>query len=448
MHGMHLWYLAFLFVYSLICYRLFVWFKASGSGILERITGFSAIPGFMVPLFVIPLLIMKVLIPHSIVDVGNGGWGFLYYLWFLIAGFIISSSDQLQNSIKKQRWVTLFLGLILSVTYLYLLFGVSSPVFQGRNGNWGSTLLSFFSAWSWVFAILGFGLQHLSFDHPLLRPANEGVLAFFIMHQTVLVGFGYYIMNWEIHDVLKWTLVFTISFVFIVALYSMIIRKFDLLRFLFGMKTSNPFFTLFRKKSVLIALLASWIGITVFAGFNQKAVSDQNRPSMPLTYNPGLDIVLDANSLTNSSPTGVRVVDDEKASIGKSIEFIEGGKNRIEAQPEVYIESHFSAPAGSYYLWLRGKSEIEGELSDSVWLQADNQIGTQRGSVHLGNWNSFHPIGIYAWGSNVHIPIIIRLKHTGKHIIRIQPRQTPHRIDQIWLSRSQKKIPNSNQPVK
>ena len=53
--------------------------------------------------FTIPLLIMKVLIPHAILDVGNGGWGFLYYLWFLIAGFIIMSCDGLQRCIKNQR---------------------------------------------------------------------------------------------------------------------------------------------------------------------------------------------------------------------------------------------------------------------------------------------------------------------------------------------------------
>ncbi|MBT8356807.1 MAG: acyltransferase, partial [Deltaproteobacteria bacterium] len=29
-HGMHLWYLLFLFLYSLICYRLFIWLKGSG----------------------------------------------------------------------------------------------------------------------------------------------------------------------------------------------------------------------------------------------------------------------------------------------------------------------------------------------------------------------------------------------------------------------------------
>lgn len=38
--------------------------------------------------------------------------------------------------------------------------------------------------------------------------------------------------------------------------------------------------------------------------------------------------------------------------------------------------------------------------------------------------------------------------NTQDHVLRIQPRQTPHRIDQIWLSRSQQHISNTNEPVK
>lgn len=448
MHGMHLWYLLFLFVYGLLCYRLFVWFKAGGRGILERLTGLFVIPGLIVPAFTIPLLLLKALIPHAILDVGNGGWGFLYYLWFLIAGFIIMSSDRLQHSIKNQRWISLLLGVVLSVCYLYLLFGVSDAVFKGTSGEWMAALLNFFNAWFWLFAILGFGMQHLTCNHPLLRHINEGVLPFFIMHQTVLLGFGYYIMGWEIHDLLKWVIVFTSSFVFIIAVYIIIIRKHDLFRFLFGMKTSHSFFEIFRKRSMLIILPVLWIGLTVFAVFSQTDVVKQDRYPMTLSYDRERDIILNAESITDRSSTGVQVVNDEEASIGQAIEFSAGANKRAEPRPKVYLEMRFSASAGRYYVWLRGKSDADSELTDSVWLQVDNQIGTWQGSVHLGNWNSFHPVGAYAWASDVHNPIVIMLRHTGEHMIRIQPRQVPHRIDQIWLSRFQYRIPNTSQPVR
>jgi hypothetical protein len=217
-HGMHLWYLLFLFIYSLLCYRLFIWLKGRGREILNRITSFLTLPGLIYLGFSAPLLIMKVLIPPTVLDVGNGGWGFLYYIWFLISGFIIVSSKRLQGHIMNQRWISLLLGVGLSSAYLYQLFSPSRVVFPILITDWIYTLLSFFSAWSWLFAILGFGMKFLAFDRPVLRYANEGVLPFYILHQTVLLCIGYFVMTWEIHDVAKWVIVFITSFIVIIAL--------------------------------------------------------------------------------------------------------------------------------------------------------------------------------------------------------------------------------------
>jgi hypothetical protein len=169
---------------------------------------------------------------------------------------------------------------------------------------------------------------------------------------------------------------------------------------------------------------------------------------MPLAYDPGQDIILSSESITDQSPTGVRVVNDEKASTGRAIEFFSGANQRVQSQPTVYVEMRFSAAAGRYFVWLRGKSDIDNGYTDSVWLQVDDQIGTVTRSVRLGNWLDIHPAGVYAWASDMDDPIAIELTDSGDHRIRIQPRQTPHRIDQIWLSRSQHRIPNTSRPIK
>jgi glucans biosynthesis protein C len=86
--------------------------------------------------------------------------------------------------------------------------------------------------------------------------------------------------------------------------------------------------------------------------------------------------------------------------------------------------------------------------TDSVWVQVDDQIGTQTQSVRMGNWLDVHPAGVYGWAGDMNDPVSIVLRHNGNHIIRIQPRQTPHRIDQIWLSRFQHQMPNTTQPIR
>ena len=447
-HGMHLWYLFFLFLYGLICYRLFTWLKAGGRNVLNRITSLLVMPGLNYLWFVLPLLIINALVPRAVLAAGAGGWGFVYYVWFLIAGFQIVSSDRLQSNIKQQRWISLLLGLTLMSAYLYQLFSPSRVVFPTWINDGIYTLLSFFSTWCLLFAILGFGMRHLAFDRPVLRYTNEAVLPFYILHQTVLLGLGYFIMRWEIHDALKWAIVFAASFVVIIASYTLLIRRFELLRFLFGMKTTRPFFTIMRRKGALVILHALYIGLIVFAVVNHIAGAGRDHSPMPLVYDSGQDIILNSESITGRSSTGVRVVNDPEASNGQAIEFFSGANQRVESHPLVYVEMRFSAPAGRYFVWLRGKSDINSGYTDSIWLQVDDQIGSSTRSVRLGNWLDIHPAGVYGWAGDTDDPVAIELSRSGDHRIRIQPRQTPHRIDQIWLSRSQHRIPNTSRPIK
>lgn len=62
------------------------------------------------------------------------------------------------------------------------------------------------------------------------------VLPFYILHQTAIVIIGFLISSWEIGVMLKYLILSTSSFVAIVALYELIIKRFKVCRFLFGMK--------------------------------------------------------------------------------------------------------------------------------------------------------------------------------------------------------------------
>jgi len=440
--GMHLWYLVFLFIDCLICYRLFIWFKGNGKGVLNRITALFGIPGLIYVWFSIPLMTMYAFIPPAVLNAGAGAWGFLYYLWFLISGFMIVSNDQLLQTIKNQRWISLLLGVMLSAIYIYHRFNPSYMMLPASMGHWAYKSIYYFSAWCWIFAILGFGMRFLVSDRPFLRKTNEGVLPFYILHQPVLVCIGFFVMSWEIHDLLKWVIVFTGSFMVIISLYVFFIQRFDFLRFLFGMKTTHPFFLTFRKKAPLGIIYALYMGLIFFA----ISGASVNHAPMPLAYDPGKDILLNSESITHKSSTGVHIIDDDKASIGQAIEFFSGANKKAKPQPQVYIDMRFSAPAGLYHIWLRGKCDTDG-YADSVWVQVDDQIGTPTKSIRMGNWIDVHPTGIYAWAGDTDDPIVIELKQNGDHTIRIQPRQAPHRIDQIWLSQSQHRIPNTFQPI-
>ena len=124
-------------------------------------TKFLAMPGWMVLWFSIPPLIMKALLPEHVLNIGAGSWGFLYYLWFFIAGFMIASDERLQKNVTDRRWMSLLLGVVLSTIYLYQLFSPSRVMGPDRIGNWTQSLVYFGSAWCWLCAVLGFGMRFL-----------------------------------------------------------------------------------------------------------------------------------------------------------------------------------------------------------------------------------------------------------------------------------------------
>jgi hypothetical protein len=65
---------------------------------------------------------------------------------------------------------------------------------------------------------------------------NEAIYPFYILHQTVIVVFAYYIIQFDLNIPLKITILFISSFIVIVLIYRFLVYPFKITRFLFGMK--------------------------------------------------------------------------------------------------------------------------------------------------------------------------------------------------------------------
>jgi glucan biosynthesis protein C len=141
----------------------------------------------------------------------------------------------LQAGIERLRWLSLPVGLALVGTSVFLLTLEAGPAF----GTWQNALgwaCRALGSWCLVLAILGLARRHLNFATARLKYANEAVLPFYILHQTVLLCVGYFVVQWAIPDLLKWAIILLVSFPIIMLLYEYLVRRFNVTRFLFGMK--------------------------------------------------------------------------------------------------------------------------------------------------------------------------------------------------------------------
>ncbi len=233
--GMHLWYLVVLFVFSLILYPLMRWLRGRGQGVLSKLGNLLSLPGAVYSL-ALPAIVLVVLFDRqNPVIYFNAGWSILVYLWLTLAGFLVVSGERLQASIERLRWLSLPLGLVLAAAQVPLLTLEQGPAF----GTWRYALgwgVRALGSWCCILAILGFGRKHLNFSMPFLKYANEAVLPFYILHQTVLLCVGYFVVQWAIPDLLKWAIILVASFVLIMVVYEFLVRRFNVMRFLFGMK--------------------------------------------------------------------------------------------------------------------------------------------------------------------------------------------------------------------
>ena len=94
-----------------------------------------------------------------------------------------------------------------------------------------------FNTWMWLLTFLGFASRHLNFTNDFLKYANEAVLPFYILHQTVIVIIGFFISNWGWAVFPKYLFLASTSFIVIMILYEFLVKRVNTLRFLFGMKS-------------------------------------------------------------------------------------------------------------------------------------------------------------------------------------------------------------------
>lgn len=296
--GTHLWYLEFLFIYSLILLPIFSRSKKTETSYLSELSIHFEKPWALFFLF-LPVSIFAA--AFEIIGLGGlrvmGGWDPISYLLFFCYGYLIFSNEKIAETIKKYSLVYLAAAIILTALLLDSRFGfiLNIPGLTGYDLlNEGALLplnqflwvavqtLRGLLAWCWITGLLGLGRRFLNFNNKFLTYGNEGVLPFYIIHYPVIYIIGYHVIQWSGNIVSKFLIISVISFAIIITVYEFLIRRFILLRFLFGMKAKEYSKTrqriLYAVSGIFFVLVAALIVISSAA----KKISPS--PSEPGLY--------------------------------------------------------------------------------------------------------------------------------------------------------------------
>jgi glucan biosynthesis protein C len=166
----------------------------------------------------------------------GGGWNHLSYLVFFVSGYLIFSNARIQENIKRYAVMALIAALVLQAFHYILWFAIKPDFPDSKAVYLGIEIFLTLRSWFFIIAILGFGSRYLNFNNRFLRYANEAVLPFYILHQTIILIIGFFVLQSSMGIAPKYLIISSTSFVAIVAIYELLIRRINILRFLFGMR--------------------------------------------------------------------------------------------------------------------------------------------------------------------------------------------------------------------
>lgn len=240
----HLWFIEYLFWMSLFAVPFILFLKSSkGEKLLMNIANLSTKYGLFS--WCIALIVIRVIskryFPGDAKSILNVSYT-LYYGFYFISGLLMASATSFWNLIlfKRRKYLS-FAFVSTFVFYFYYLLPSSaiSPYFSisQRWSIWYGvcSLVS----WSVLLTVLGYGYKHLNNKSYLLKKLNNAVYPFYMLHQTVIVIIGYFIIQLNLSILSKIVLLFCSSLVVIISVYKFVIYPFKWMRIFFGIKNNN-----------------------------------------------------------------------------------------------------------------------------------------------------------------------------------------------------------------
>ncbi|WP_175288773.1 acyltransferase family protein [Flagellimonas eckloniae] len=231
----HLWFLPYLFLFSLVLSPILVYLRRNETKFVEWIKRQIQKP-YGLYIFVIPLYVLEACvepffdITHALID----DWfniSFSIVLFFF--GFLlIATKDTFWECLKSIKTKALFIGIIAfsSQVIIWLFFE------DGYIIHFTEAMLKVVNIWSWILVLFAYAAQYLNRPSKTLAYANRAVYPFYILHQTITVGIAYYLIDLDWGLLPKSVILVVGTFGLSWLIYDLIILRIPFLHPLFGLK--------------------------------------------------------------------------------------------------------------------------------------------------------------------------------------------------------------------
>ena len=175
-----------------------------------------------------------------------GGWSVITHLAFFVYGYLFASNIKFKKTIEKHAIPALMVIVVCSALLIFLdSFGLNEKAVT-------ALFLILGTLYSWSFLVCLFALfsKYFNRNNKARKFLNELVMPFYVIHQTIIVVLGFFIIQLNIHFFAKYIILILTSFTACVILL-MIIKYLNPLRFIFGMRWKKGLLRRTKEKEVI-----------------------------------------------------------------------------------------------------------------------------------------------------------------------------------------------------
>lgn len=189
----HMWFVAYLLVYTLILVGLL---KLGAGRWLIRLGEGAWTLGWTVLLPILALALLRIFLLDPFPVTHNLTWDWYNHavsFGMFLLGFGFARNAGLFDRLAERRWALLAIGLAAWAFYAWYgwtYWQDGSPKPPDALRMTARTAYAV-EQWAMILAVLGFARRHLNRSTPLLRYLSVGVFPFYIIHQTLIVVIGH-----------------------------------------------------------------------------------------------------------------------------------------------------------------------------------------------------------------------------------------------------------------
>lgn len=238
----HMWFVVYLFVFSMLLLPVFGIFKIKFlKKLLEKFSLLLSHPifsFFLIAPFIVYYFTLYLKYPEqqSLLD----DWFlFIFSLTLVIYGYVLGRNNRFWENCEKYRFIYLSIAIISIIILFYSYWWNKNFPKKEDNSLYTYGVTNSIHIWCLIMALLGFAKRHLNFSNRFLKYANQAVYPFYILHQTLIVAFGFYVVQWAMPIAFKLLILILLCFSSLWLIYHWIIRPFMLTRILFGLKPKD-----------------------------------------------------------------------------------------------------------------------------------------------------------------------------------------------------------------